>query len=130
ITKFEQRITMETKPQEYQDYEFFPYSLRGRAQLLAARKRKDDEARSFLIGAVTDLRTSVGLKADVSKDPLASAQQELWDNVHAALTYDGWKAGAPLLAEAMARIADSGHSAKVSEWLGAELGAVDTQIRG
>jgi len=128
ITKFEQLIVMETKAQETQKYEFYPYQLRGRARLLAAQKRKDDEARRFLVDAVADLRISVR-KTDLSKSPLATAHQELWDNVRAALTYEGWKAGGTQLAQSMALIADTEHAPKASEWLGAEIGRVDAQVR-
>lgn len=126
VTMFEQRIYIVNKAQEPTKYEFYPYHLRGRARLLAAQRRKDDEARRFLIEALADLRTS--RKADRGKD-LAIAHQDLWDNVRVALTYDGWKAGGTRLAEAMALIADTDHSKEASTWLVDEIGRVDTHLR-
>jgi hypothetical protein len=126
----EQQINIAIRPQERTEYAFYPYHLRGRARLLAAGKRPEDEARRLLIDAVADLRTSVARKADRSTKFLASAEQELWDNVRTALAYDGGKAGAASLAEALALIAESPHASKASEWLAAEIGKVDVRVRG
>src|SRR5688572_30553963 len=43
--RIERRIYIETKSQESTPHDFYPYHVRGRARLLAARKRKDEEAR-------------------------------------------------------------------------------------
>ncbi|RPH38572.1 MAG: hypothetical protein EHM91_13700 [Planctomycetota bacterium] len=67
----ERRIFIEEKSQESKPYDFYPYHLRGRARLLAARKRKDEEARRLLIDAVTDLQSSTARGAVQSKEPLA-----------------------------------------------------------
>jgi hypothetical protein len=128
ITLIEQVIYIYNRPQEGNRHEFYPYHLRGRAQLLAARKQKDEGARRLLIAAVADLRTSVDRKADRSREPLASAQKELWENARAALTYrEGWKPeGLRLVDQALALIGDK----EASDWLSAEAGRVESHLLG
>jgi len=131
ITMVEQRLFIYAKAQEPSKYEFYPLSLRGRARLLAARKQKDEEARRFLVGAVTDLQASVAHKADrLSLEPLAEAQKELWENVRAALTYEGWKPGRSGLADALALVAASERAQEASDWIAAEINKVEAHLRG
>lgn len=127
----EQQIFIETKAQETRKHEFYPYHLRGRARLLAARKRKDEEARRLLIGAAGDLQTSVTRNAKQSADPLAQARKDLWENVRAALTYEeGWKRDrAGLTDQALALIAATDLSKEAAEWLAGEIGRMETRLR-
>lgn len=125
----EQRIFIEVKAQEALPHDFFPYHLRGRAKLLAARKHKDEEARRLLIDAATDLQASVGRKADRSKEPLADAQNELWDNVRAALRYEGWTAERSSLSEpALALLGASDLSKQAGDWIVGEAGKVEAVL--
>jgi hypothetical protein len=127
----EQRIFIYNKAQEPTKHDFYPYHLRGTARLLVARKHKDEEARQLLIDAIGDLRTSVGRKADRSKEPLANAHKELWENIRGALSYEGWKPGATrLVDQALALIAETDHSKEASDWLADEIGRVETHLRG
>ena len=132
ITLIEKIIFIYNRPQEGSKHEFYPYHLRGRAQLLVARKQKDEAARRLLIAAVRDLRTSVERKADRSREPLASAHKELWENARAALTYhEGWKPeGARLVDQALALIGESPQSKEASDWLSEESGRVESHLLG
>jgi hypothetical protein len=65
----ERRIFLEEKAQELKPYDFYPFHLRGRARLLAARKKKDEEARRLLIDAVADLQNSLARGATQSRSP-------------------------------------------------------------
>jgi hypothetical protein len=122
----ERRIFIEAKAQEPLPHDFFPYHLRGRAKLLSARKHKDEEARRLLIDAATDLQASVGRKADRSKEPLAEALKDLWDNVRAALTYEGWTAERSALSEpALALLGASEFDKKAGDWIVGEAGKVE-----
>jgi hypothetical protein len=129
FTLIERRIFIEIKAQESLPYDFFPYHLRGRAKLLAARKHKDEEARRLLIDAATDLQASTGRKADRSREPLAEAQKELWGNVRAALTYEGWTAERSMLSEpALALLGASELSKEAGDWIAAEAGKVEAVL--
>jgi hypothetical protein len=131
ITMVELSLFIYAKAQEPSKYEFYPYRLRGRAQLLAARKQKDEEARQLLVGAVTDLQVSVAHKADrLSLEPLAEARKELWENVKAALTYEAWKPGRLGLADALALVAASERAKEASDWIATEITSVETDLRG
>jgi hypothetical protein len=131
LTIIEQRIFIEEKAQEPTKHDFYPYYLRGTARLLVARKRKDEEARRFLIDAIGDFRASVGRMADRSKEPLSNAYKELWENIRGALAYEGWKPGATrLVDQALALIAQTDHSKEASDWLTDEVGRVETHLRG
>ena len=131
ITLIEQRIFIYNKAQEAGKHDFYPYHLRGRARLLVARKQKDEGARRLLIAAVADLRTSVDRKADRSREPLAGAHKELWENARAALTYAGWKPeGTRLVEQALALIAGSEHAKEASDWISEEAGKVEIHLRG
>ena len=129
FTLVERRIFIEVKAQESSPHDFFPYHLRGRAKLLAARKHKDEEARRLLLDAATDLQASVGRKAERSKEPLAEAQKDLWDNVRAALTYEGWTAERSTLSEpVLALLGASELSKEAGDWIVAEAGRIDALL--
>ena len=131
ITLIEQRIFIYAKAQEATKHDFYPYHLRGRARLLVAKKQKDEGARRLLIAAVADLRASMDRKADRSKEPLAIAHKELWQNARAALAYDGWKPeGTRLVDQALALIAASELAKDASEWISEEAGRVESHLRG
>jgi len=126
----ERRLFIEAKSQEFTPHDFFPYHLRGRARLLVARKRKDEEARRLLIDAAGDLQGSLTRGAARSKDPLAEAQNELWENVRTALTYESWKPGRSALADlALALLSGSDLGPQVSTWLAAEVARLETSLR-
>jgi hypothetical protein len=125
----ERRIFIEAKSQESRPHDFYPYHLRGRARLLAARTRKDEQARRLLIDAVADLQISVARGAAQSKEPLAEAQKELWENARAALSYDGWTAGRSSLADpSLAALSGSDLSREASSWALKEIGRVESTL--
>jgi hypothetical protein len=65
-----------------------------------------------------------------SKEPLAEAQKELWENARAALSYDGWTAGRSSLADqALATLAGSDLSREASAWALKEIGRVEARLR-
>ena len=126
----EQRIFIEEKSLESRPHDFYPYHLRGRARLLAARKRKDEEARRLLIDAVTDLQVSVARGAVQSKEPLAEAQKELWENARAALSYAGWTASRSSLAgPSLVALAGTDLAREASSWALNEIGRVEAALR-
>jgi hypothetical protein len=126
----ERRLFIEAKSQEFTPHDFFPYHLRGRARLLVARKKKEEDARRLLIDAAVDLQGSLTRGATRSKEPLSEAQKELWDNVRAALAYEGWKPGRAALADqALALLSTGDLGPLVAAWLGAELARLETSLR-
>lgn len=125
----EKRIFIEVKAQESIPHDFFPYHLRGRAKLLVARKHKDEEARRLLLDAAQDLQASVTRKADRSREPLTEAQKELWDNVRAALSQEGWTSERSALTEpALALLGASDLAKDADDWIGAEAGKVEARL--
>jgi len=126
----ERRIFIEEKSLEAKPYDFYPYHLRGRARLLAARKRKDEEARRLLIDAVTDLQISVSRGAVQSKEPLAEAQKELWENARAALSFAGWTASrSALVDQSLVALSGTDLAREASSWALDEIGRVEARLR-
>ncbi|HZE97348.1 MAG TPA: hypothetical protein VE981_10000 [Planctomycetota bacterium] len=148
----EQRITIEAKSQEFNPHDFYPYHLRGRARLQVARKFKDEEARRYLLDAAGDLQASLTrtkahlhnllpegqgeLRASLTRvsgrsaELLTETQRELWENVRAALTYDGWKPGQAALADkSLTLLAGTELSKDAVEWTAGEIGRVDARLR-
>jgi hypothetical protein len=130
IKLFERRIYIEEKSLEIIPHDFYPVHLRGRARLLVARKKKDEEARRLLIDAVADLQTSLAKGAAQSKEPLAEALKDLWENTRAALATAGWKADrAERVDQAVAALAATDLARQASSWATEELGRVETKLR-
>jgi hypothetical protein len=126
----ERRIFLEEKAQELKPYDFYPFHLRGRARLLAARKKKDEEARRLLIDAVADLQNSLARGATQSKEPLAEARKELWDNARAALAFAGWKADRSALAEqALRALSGTDLAGEAGTWALEEIARVDSRLK-
>src|SRR5262249_44323775 len=58
------------------------------------------------------------------------AHKELWDNVRAALTYEGWKPGpAAFIDKSLAVLATTTLSKDALDWTAAEVGRVDARLR-
>jgi hypothetical protein len=129
FTLVERKIFIEKKAQELTAYDFYPYNFRGRARLLVARSRKDEEARRFLLGAAADLQTSLGKGAKDSQKPLAEAHQELWNNVRSALTYEGWKPGRLALVDQSLALLAATDLKEWATWVAAEIGRVELKLR-
>lgn len=127
FTLVEQRLFIEAKSQEFTPSEFYPYHLRGKARLLVARKKQNEEARQLLIDAAADLQTSVTRGALRSKEPLAEVKKELWDNLRVALEPATWKPGGAGIGPAL--IAAAPLPKEAMDWVAAAIDRVDKQMR-
>jgi hypothetical protein len=130
LTFIERRIFIEAKAQEQIPHEFYPFHLRGKARLLVARTRKDEDARKLLLEAAGDLQNSVIRGAARSKDLLGEARKELWENLRGALGYEAWKPGRAALADqAFALLATTDLATEADRWTAAEALRIETLLR-